>query len=525
MSMTVKKANTLVYHRSSESDFLHVAPISLPAMSKFSKLKKLFRKSEPSVNQPHGLQAIGNSSFLSAVLQALTTVPGLKDLLELNDISSFSGPVTKALRDFFKLQKTTKSKNEPINAKNVLEALQQHDDKFSQDILHDAAEVLQLILEKMLEESGTGSQLHRHLQWEPPLFRQGDSQNLQPRVGPQWTHPARDSRLQSMLRASNIRRSSNLKLAVPMRQLFSRSNEDYAGPSSRAHSSVSEPSTAARPSVLAVPSTRAGTMPNPYMTLPRGFYLENRQQGVPVIKPSSHSIMQDYIQGSTKLTMRCRKCQNQAVTNSVPFVVLDIPLPEKPTGMSGNSSLGTLNDCLDEFSKAQPHPGFPIQPCTCQNKRAVITDSTVAIDDTPQLLMLKIERFHRMDDLPGVSVKVDGHISFPLILDLQRYCFSVPGEGKSRYYRLVSVVQHNGATLHGDSNYTAFVRTEFNSEPDWYSCEDEDVGKTAKEKVLECEAYILIYEKIGFSWSTLAKNMVRVGGPSRAGTRTEAPPN
>lgn len=59
-------------------------------------------------------------------------------------------------------------------------------------------------------------------------------------------------------------------------------------------------------------------------------------------------------------------------------------------------------------------------------------------------------------------------------------------------YELKAVVCHSGSVNFG--HYTAFVARDVGEERQWYDVSDSDVRKASIAQVLNCQAYILLYE-------------------------------
>uniref|UniRef100_A0A0A8XXB1 USP domain-containing protein n=1 Tax=Arundo donax TaxID=35708 RepID=A0A0A8XXB1_ARUDO len=71
-------------------------------------------------------------------------------------------------------------------------------------------------------------------------------------------------------------------------------------------------------------------------------------------------------------------------------------------------------------------------------------------------------------------------------------------------YRLVGVVEHRGTGSAKTGHYIAYVRArrlgndqhQSSCSHSWFRANDDIISKVSLEQVLECEAYILFYERM-----------------------------
>ncbi|VVB09711.1 unnamed protein product [Arabis nemorensis] len=139
----------------------------------------------------------------------------------------------------------------------------------------------------------------------------------------------------------------------------------------------------------------------------------------------------------------------------------------------------------------------------------------------PKLLCIQVQRASL--NMFGESVKLSGHIAFPLVLDLSLYTPSSIGlniektQMLSQYqkpeassdramYRLVTVVEHFGRT--GSGHYTVYRSVNVTSQEEeedcndhcedlsWFSISDSEVSQVSESDVLGAEASLLFYEKL-----------------------------
>lgn len=145
--------------------------------------------------------------------------------------------------------------------------------------------------------------------------------------------------------------------------------------------------------------------------------------------------------------------------------------------------------------------------CKAKNKqhpeKLVKKDATkkLSISKAPPILTVHLKRFAQ--DMRGRLSKLNGHVSFPELLDLRPFLDPRCLDSNSCYYQLVGVVEHGG-TMRG-GHYIAYVRspgveetsdsTEHEIKDCWYCVSDSSVRKASLQAVLNSEAYLLFYEK------------------------------
>uniref|UniRef100_H2YSG2 Ubiquitin carboxyl-terminal hydrolase n=1 Tax=Ciona savignyi TaxID=51511 RepID=H2YSG2_CIOSA len=218
----------------------------------------------------------------------------------------------------------------------------------------------------------------------------------------------------------------------------------------------------------------------------------------------------------------------------------------QPDHQVGSFSLGipqecTVESCFHQFTKAEMMTGsnkFGCDVCTRNQSdggNPNITGSTktiycnaskqMVIDHPPVVLTVHLKRFQQVlsvgaeSNLRSFQVgfnlrKVNKHVGIPLVLDLASFCTvdcQRYADTASRIlYELYAVVEHSGSLSRG--HYTAYVKVrEANKklqdlvlgrddiEPSagvWYHTSDTQVTKTTQAKALNCNAYMLFYERI-----------------------------
>ncbi|KAG6530150.1 ubiquitin carboxyl-terminal hydrolase 2-like isoform X1 [Zingiber officinale] len=124
----------------------------------------------------------------------------------------------------------------------------------------------------------------------------------------------------------------------------------------------------------------------------------------------------------------------------------------------------------------------------------------ILISKTPPILTVHLKRFSQ--DARGRLSKLRGHVLFHEILDLRPYLDPRCEENENCIYSLFGVVVHSGGMAGG--HYIAYVRGQRNSEKarkdvnssSWFYASDAHIREASFSEVLQCEAYILFYEKI-----------------------------
>ncbi|XP_076882907.1 ubiquitin carboxyl-terminal hydrolase 2-like [Bidens hawaiensis] len=115
----------------------------------------------------------------------------------------------------------------------------------------------------------------------------------------------------------------------------------------------------------------------------------------------------------------------------------------------------------------------------------------ILINSVPPILTIHLKRLSQ--DAHGRLRKLNGHVDFKEIIDLEAYMDS-RCKDKGRYeYRLIGVVEHIGTMMGG--HYVAYVRGGKGGKL-WYNASDAYVREVSLEEVLRCEAYILFYQQM-----------------------------
>lgn len=125
----------------------------------------------------------------------------------------------------------------------------------------------------------------------------------------------------------------------------------------------------------------------------------------------------------------------------------------------------------------------------------------ILISKSPPVLTINLNRFSQ--DSHGRYKKLKGHVRFNEMLDIQPFMDPRCKVNNSSTYRLVGVVEHLGTMTSG--HYIAYARAckiggrqqQSSGSKSWFYASDGQVREASLEEVLNCEAYILFYERVG----------------------------
>ncbi|PNT70619.1 uncharacterized protein LOC100823751 [Brachypodium distachyon] len=120
------------------------------------------------------------------------------------------------------------------------------------------------------------------------------------------------------------------------------------------------------------------------------------------------------------------------------------------------------------------------------------------ISKVAPLLIIQLKRFNYVH--PDMPSKLGEHVSFQDTLDITK--FMDPGNDEYKYC-LAAVIVHDGPMLREGHNF-AYVRArqlggqqqESCGTPLWFCASDESITQVELKQVLECQAYILFYERV-----------------------------
>lgn len=148
----------------------------------------------------------------------------------------------------------------------------------------------------------------------------------------------------------------------------------------------------------------------------------------------------------------------------------------------------SLNDCLDEFGKAEILSENDAWYCPrCKEHRRA--SKTFELWTAPDILVIHLKRFSSQGRLRD---KLDVTVDFPVEgLDLTSRVAS-QGEGRSAVYDLFAVDNHYGGL--GGGHYTAFAKNFFDGK--WYEYNDSQVTRRPNpQHVVSSAAYLLFYRR------------------------------
>ena len=171
----------------------------------------------------------------------------------------------------------------------------------------------------------------------------------------------------------------------------------------------------------------------------------------------------------------CSKCKYMT-TNHEP--IMNITLTLKPT-------YDTIYDCLDEFVKEVTLDTGEEWKCDKCNKR-VRPQKKITFWELSPVLVLSVKQY-RLDRRSNIDEKIDNHITFPEILDLNKYCLNL--KNKDLKYKLSGICIHSGS-LHGGHYYAMCKDFKKNQ---WRKHNDTHVSDTTIQEVLKETPYCFFY--------------------------------
>jgi Ubiquitin carboxyl-terminal hydrolase len=147
--------------------------------------------------------------------------------------------------------------------------------------------------------------------------------------------------------------------------------------------------------------------------------------------------------------------------------------------------VNSLDDALEEFTKTETLSGENKVFCQkCCQKRTATKGLRLAT--APSILVCHLKRF--AFDSYGRLVRLDKKVQIPLILEIGSY-MSCLNKSTPPPYELVAVLVHQGQSC-DSGHYLAYVK----NNNQWYKCNDSEVEPVSVTKVLEQQAYMLLYE-------------------------------
>ncbi|KAF8098525.1 hypothetical protein N665_0264s0028 [Sinapis alba] len=439
----------------------------------FSSTRQDDEDDDDSVLVP-GLQNLGNNCFLNVILQALSSCKDFRSYLQwvIDDASeTIAGeedekfPLTLALSDLLQDLSTFGRRQSVCSPRKVMLALTHYVRNFNLTCQQDAAEALLHLISSLQEEIVV-------------CYRPTKSSNL-----------------------SDIMFSRNLRMvaAAPSEGLvdLKRWHKHLRGPFDGILGSTL---------VCRTCSSQISLEFQFFHTLPLSPVLYNGSSNI-VLGCTLENCLKKFLGAEKVENYFCHRCWHVAAVKFLSVMRAAEVDIEKVKSCGGDDQC----DC-----KISHH----LQRMPWSNSYSFILKQ-LTIARFPKLLCIQVQRASL--NMFGESVKLSGHIAFPLVLDLNLFSPSSIGlnmeknemsqylnpEASSRnhggMYRLVTVVEHFGMT--GSGHYTVYRSVRAASQEDdeeeedceelrWFSISDSEVGRVSESDVLGAEASLLFYEKL-----------------------------
>lgn len=172
-----------------------------------------------------------------------------------------------------------------------------------------------------------------------------------------------------------------------------------------------------------------------------------------------------------------------------------------------NGDVGTLHDALGRFTQMEVLQGDNKVYCSkCEMK--CCASKALRLATSPSILVCHLKRF-AFDPSSGLT-RLSKKVKFPQHLDISDYMSNL-NQARPPAYELVAVLVHQGQSCEA-GHYVAFVK----SEGEWFLCNDREVHQVSVEKVMNQQAYILMYE--------VAQMREKNGFPSPSGSPVQKEP-
>lgn len=145
----------------------------------------------------------------------------------------------------------------------------------------------------------------------------------------------------------------------------------------------------------------------------------------------------------------------------------------------------TLTDALAEFTAEETLDGDNSVHCRhCRGKKTAA--KCLRLATAPSIFVCHLKRFAL--DSYGRPARIHKHVHFPERLHIGSYMSKV-NQSRPPPYDLVALLVHQGRTC-DSGHYVAYCK----HAGEWFQCNDSLVEKVSVQKVLEQQAYILLYE-------------------------------
>lgn len=196
--------------------------------------------------------------------------------------------------------------------------------------------------------------------------------------------------------------------------------------------------------------------------------------------------------GELRSSVMCHKCGKTTHTyDPMADLSLDVQLQNKKRKLgrsTASSTTATLTGCLDSYTAVEDlhaDAAYHCEKCGNTPQRA---SKRLQIRKLPVILCMQLKRYEHTSTS---SEKMDGHIDFPITLNMLPYTVKKDKErvDTSKYiYDLSTVVVHQGTMDSG--HYTAYTRLGGDK---WVFMDDNKVMVASVADVLRQNAYLLFY--------------------------------
>ncbi|KAK5795923.1 hypothetical protein VI817_005208 [Penicillium citrinum] len=196
--------------------------------------------------------------------------------------------------------------------------------------------------------------------------------------------------------------------------------------------------------------------------------------------------------GELRSSVMCHKCGKTTHTyDPMADLSLDVQLQNKKRKLgrsTASSTTATLTGCLDSYTAIEDlhaDAAYHCEKCGNTPQRA---SKRLQIRKLPAILCMQLKRYEHTS---SSSEKMDGHIDFPITLNMLPYTVKKDKErvDTSKYiYELSTVIVHQGTMDTG--HYYAYTRLGGDK---WVLMDDNKVTVASVADVLRQNAYLLFY--------------------------------
>ncbi|KAM7534096.1 hypothetical protein Aperf_G00000110976 [Anoplocephala perfoliata] len=427
--------------------FPYVKPVCMPSSSSLCR-------------QTRGLVNLGNTCFLNVVVQALTHTPVLRDFL-LSDLHRCDNPMRSRNCLACEMIRITQEIYRPVLTpyvpSNLLYVIWLHATHLAGYEQRDAHEILIALL----------TLIHSHLVGEQAPIEDDAEDTLQLRGGGSSTASSTKRRWHD---GEKLSRNGGSRCDSPgcLSNSSAQEKKGKYSPSSITSSVTGEMDERSIPtSPISTASDRTEIVENNN---------NNNRSTTGHPTPSDvncNCIVHQVFFGDLESVISYQGCDHRSSTVD-PFLDLSLDVAQR-----GSTSLAA---CLSSYFRPEVIDGtLPCSQCNV-NRRAV---KQFYLLNLPNILIFYLKRCHQ-------DTKINTSINFPVELDLTPFVTQL-AERKFTWqdrYSLYAVLNHCGQTNSG--HYTAFIRSEPGS---WCQCDDQKIVPVDLDRVLNTDAYVLLYHK------------------------------